>query len=252
MAIMSQSESGRYVSTSVIVAAAAVGTAFCGGFCAPATGMLIGSVVGSAFGGYSAAQNGGDLSSGLFFGSSIGAITGAIAGGITPVGTAFNELSNVGKILAAGNAGALYGGGTGAAQGFAGGKGTIGDILQSAGIGAGIGFTTAAGLQAVAPPLSELAGGIGKIKIPDTDVTLKQVYDAIGKMGNIHTSQPNRLDPLAINAGQFLDVNRAIILGGGGAALGTGAAFNVEQILQSITSKCPENDPCTPVKDKRF
>src|SRR6185312_8536561 len=40
MAIMSQSESGRYVSTSVIVAAAAVGTVFCVGTCAPATGML--------------------------------------------------------------------------------------------------------------------------------------------------------------------------------------------------------------------
>src|SRR6185437_11166285 len=108
-------------------------------------------------------------------------------------------------------------------------------------------FVTAAGLQAVAPPLSELAGGIGKIKIPETDVTLKQVYDVIWKIGNIHASQPNRLAPLATNIGQLLDANRALLLGGG-AALGTGAAFNVEQILQSITSKCPENDPCTPVK----
>jgi len=196
MAIMSQSESGRYVSTSVIVAAAAVGTVFCVGTCAPATGMLIGSVVGSAFGGYSAAQNGGDLSSGLFFGSSIGAITGAIAGGITPVGTAFNELSNVGKILAAGNAGALYGGGTGAAQGFAGGKGTIGDVLQSAGIGAGIGFATAAGLQAVAPPLSVLAAKMGNINLATSEggnYTLKNLYDAIGNTGNIHKDLPTGL-----------------------------------------------------------
>lgn len=250
MAIMSQSESGRYVSTSVIVAAAAVGTVLCVGSCAPATGMLIGSVVGSAFGGYSAAQNGGDLSSGLFFGSSIGAITWGIAGGITPVGAAFDALSYGGKTLAAGNAGALYGSGTGAAQGFAGGKGTIGDILQSAGIGAGIGFATAAGLQALAPPLSGLAAKIGNINLATSEggnYTLKNLYDAIGNTWKINPTLPNRLDPLAINVGQFLGANRALILGGG-AALGTGAAFNYEQVFPFVQEKCAVASPCTPVK----
>ncbi|MBX3303129.1 MAG: RHS repeat-associated core domain-containing protein [Nitrospira sp.] len=253
-AIMSQSESGRYALTGAVLATTTVATFYCGGCGGWATGAAIGAWTGAAVGGYSAHVNGGDLSSGILFGSSIGAITGGITGGVGNAygltGAAFHTLSYSEKILVAAGVGGMYGASSGAAQGFAGGKGTIGDILQSAGIGFGIGAVTAAGLQAVAPPLSTLAAKIGNINLATSEggnYTLKNLYDAIGNIGKIDPSLPNRLAPLTTNIGQLLDVNRALLLGGG-AALGTGAAFNYEQVLPFVHEKCAVASPCTPIK----
>lgn len=232
--------------TGAILATTSIATFYCGGCGGWATGAAIGAWTGAAVGGYSADANGGDLSSGILFGSSVGAFTGGIANKIAPAAAAYKELLFGEQVGMAGLVGGMYGSASGAAQGFAGGKGTIGDILQSAGIGFGIGAVTAAGLQAVAPPLSELAGGIGKIKIHGTDVTLKQAYDAIGNI-NVHKDLPNWLAPLATNIGHVLDANRALLLGGG-AALGTGAVFNYKQVLQFVQEKCAVASPCTPIK----
>lgn len=163
----------------------------------------------------------------------------------------FQTLPFLEKVGLAGVVGGIYGGGSGAAQGFAGGKGTAVDIFQSAGIGFGIGAVTAAGLQAVAPPLSMLAAKIGNINLATSEggnYTLKNLYDALSKI-SISTHIPNNLASLAPNVGQFLDVNRALILGGG-AALGTGAAFNYDQVLPFVQEKCAVDSPCTPIKGK--
>lgn len=236
------------------MATTTVATFWCGGCGGWAAGAAIGAWTGAAVGGYSAHANGGDLSSGILFGSSIGAITGGITGGVGNAyeltGAAFHTLSYSEKILVAAGVGGMYGASSGAAQGFAGGKGTVLDIFKNAGIGFGIGAATAGGLQAVAPPLSASATKIGNINLATSEggnYTLKNLYHPIGKIGNIHASLPNRLDPLAINIGQFLDSNRALILGGG-AALGTSAAFNYEQVLPFVQEKCSVASPCTPVK----
>ena len=210
-----------------------------------AVGAAIGAWTGAAVGGYSAYVNGGDLSSGLLFGSSIGALTGAIAGQMVPAG--FDKLLFMEKVGIAGLAGGTYGVGSGAAQGFAGGKGTVVDILMSAGIGYGIGAATAAGLQAVAPPLSKFAAGlVDRVNI--NGITWKDIRPLFEYQ--LHPNGPwvpqpwvKPLYSLATNIGHGMDLNRALFLGGG-AALVTGAAFNYQQVLPLISEKCGSDNPC--------
>ena len=262
-AIMSHSESGRYVVTGAILTVTTVASFACGGCMGWAVGAAIGSWTGAAVGGYSAYTNGGDLSSGILFGSSIGAVTGAIGGQMVPGAQAWQNLLAIEKVAVAGLVGGTYGAGSGAAQGFAGGKGSVADILKSAGIGFGIGAATAAGLQAVAPPLSELAASLGKFRIFSESGAAGsaqagsvgaggagggsggELVFTVGDLFNIITlGGTNRLATLATNAGQFLDANRALILGGVGG-LGTGAAFNYKPILEVLREKCGADNPCT-------
>ena len=151
-ALLTQSKTGRYVLAGEIIAATAIAGTACtvmsAGACGPAAGALqgaaIGAASGAALGGYSAVRNGGDLSSGLLFGAGVGAVTGAITGwaaGAVPVPGVGSFGSAPGQFLskfsvAVGTrllSGALSNTATGAIAGYAGGRGTIGDILSAAG-----------------------------------------------------------------------------------------------------------------------
>ena len=249
--LLSQSKTGRYILSAEILVASVAIAAFCEPCGAAGIGAAIGSWSTAAVGAYSAHVNGGDLSTGLLFGASVGAVTGGTLGQLSK-GIAFATLPFWDKVAVAGGVGFFYGGASGAAEGFAGGKGTVADIFRSAGIGAGFGAVTAAGLQAVAPPLSELASSMLD-RVGFNGVTVKDIRPIFegelwpgGPIGPRPWAKP--LYSLATNVGQFLDVNRLIILGGG-AALGTGAAFNYQQVLpligEKLSEKCGVENPCS-------
>jgi RHS repeat-associated protein len=240
--LLTTTQTGRYILAGEILVGTAAASFYCGGCGAWAEGAAIGAWTGAAVGGYSAARNGGDLSSGILFGSATGAATGAFAAYVAPTGELFNFLSYTDKIIVSAKAGAILGAGAGATDGYAGNKGTIGDILKGTAIGAGTGAITAAGLEAASPKISQLLLKAGDIKISG-DMTLQQLVD-FGQ-GSIHPGihAESRFNELVTNIGQFLEANRMPIVWGG-AGLGTGAVLN-NQVLPLVQRLCPENSPCT-------
>ncbi len=121
------SRTGRYIEAGAIVAAIAVGTAYCGGCGVVAVGALKGALVGSVMGLAQAAATGGDPLAAVVIGGAVGAAAGALGG---QLGQSIIDQ----KIVPAGFAkfaGGLAGSGVGGAYraGLAGGN-----------IGAGFGY----------------------------------------------------------------------------------------------------------------
>lgn len=151
MAIMTQSQSGRYVLAAGVVATSAVATFYCGGcgaaFTIAGTTMYaggaaatVGAVGVGTLGAISAAHAGGDISSGLLLGTVLGAAAGyanATIGAAYGPGTFEWSGAFAGKAALAGLAnmtgGAVLNGTSGLAIGYAGGKGNLNTMLQSAG-----------------------------------------------------------------------------------------------------------------------
>ena len=154
-----------------------------------------------------------------------------------PTGDLFSSLSTLDKIIVSGKVGAVLGAGSGITSGYAGGVGSIEDMLRGGAIGLATGAVSGAALQAIAPPLSELAAKVGG-KLSFQGITLKSIYDAIDTILKFHPSMPSLLNAFTTNVGTILDANRVLLLGGG-AALGTGAALN-EQILPLLKEHCNE------------
>lgn len=140
--------------------------------------------------------------------------------------------------------GAVFGAGAGVTSGYAGGVGSIEDMLRGGAIGLGTGAISGAVLQAAAPALSKLAAKAGDITIYNTNITLKDIYNAIQNI-KIHPSISGPLNGLMTNISQGLqrlDANRVLFLGGG-AALGTGAILN-DQALPLLREYCGEGSEC--------
>ena len=185
-AVLTQSESGRYVlAGEIIVGTAIAGTActvMSAGACGPAAGAMqgaaIGAASGAALGGYGAARNGGDLSSGILFGASIGAVTGAMSGYVSPLLPAapkfsalasapFEYVAQASKYALAQVAfGAVKNIGMGAIASYAGGRGQFGDVLAGAGRNALSGFINERGLSAV----GLVTGGWGSLGGSDLEL----------------------------------------------------------------------------------
>ena len=150
-AIMTQSESGRYTLAASIVATSAIASFYCGGcgatftiagltaYAIPAS-ATVGAIGVGTVGGISAAHAGGDISSGVLVGTAAGAAAGALNGYL---GAAVNpgqftwSGAFVGKAAAWGllhmTGGAILNAASGAAIGYAGGRGNWDTILQAAG-----------------------------------------------------------------------------------------------------------------------
>lgn len=160
-AVLTQSEAGRYVLAAEIVTASAVATFYCGGCGATVTigGIMMATIPAAAtvgavgvgtLGAISAANAGGDISTGLLMGTALGAAAGAASGylgGLAPEIGAFSwSPAFFGKAAVAGLAnmtgGAILNGASGAAIGFAGGRGNWDTILQTAGRSIAAGATT--------------------------------------------------------------------------------------------------------------
>ena len=146
-AILSHSESGRYVLAAEIIATAAVATVACGGTCSPAIagsakGAFIGATTTGALGGYSASVNGGNISQGVLFGTTAGAIVGGIGGAVNAAfpAPAFDQYaltSAFGRQLGEcvlGNlgAGTLINAASGATVAYAGGESSFNTIRSGA------------------------------------------------------------------------------------------------------------------------
>lgn len=147
--LLTQSKSGRYVLAGEII----IGTAAASIACAPCAqaavinGAAIGSAITGGFGAYSAYQNGGDISKGLLFGAAMGGAAGALNGGTT---AEFNFSYDwfpgvkIGKVFALRiGAGAIAGAAGGSTVGYAGGAGSVNDIMHGAFHGAIVGAAVA-------------------------------------------------------------------------------------------------------------
>jgi hypothetical protein len=179
-AILSQSQTGRYVLAGQIIAGAVVTAVACGGTCTPviaaaAKGAAIGAVSGATLGGYSAAKNDGDLSSGILFGAAIGGVTGAAAGAIGALAPTPITFSPAWLLPKAG-AGFVGNFGSGAISNYAGGRGQVGDILRGATYNALAGTVTT--------PLGDaLSGALGShISFGDASLTPDPMIDLQGNV----------------------------------------------------------------------
>ena len=108
---------------------------------------IVGAIIGAVTGGVAAHQAGGDIWKGVLFGAAVGFIAGGIAQG---VGTAMADAMQTGGIsiiegaIMTGTEFGIAGFGAGATAGYAGGKGSAGDVFKSAGIGFASGFAVGA------------------------------------------------------------------------------------------------------------
>jgi RHS repeat-associated protein len=110
----------------------------------------IGSVMGSAAGVATAAIAGGDLSKGFMFGAIVGGASGALSyAAFAGVGAALGTSGFWAQGAAGAAMGAFQTAGTGAIWGYAGGLGSVEDVLINAAIGFGIG--AAAGFLSAGP-----------------------------------------------------------------------------------------------------
>jgi RHS repeat-associated protein len=159
--LLTTTKTGRYILAGEIVAASAVATFYCGGCGATVTvggitmatipaAATVGAVGVGTLGAISAANAGGDISTGLLFGTALGAVAGATNGylGVTFAPTETFSWSGAfwGQAAVSGLAtmtgGAILNGASGAAIGFAGGRGNWDTILQTAGRSIAAGVTT--------------------------------------------------------------------------------------------------------------
>ncbi|MCB9776412.1 MAG: RHS repeat-associated core domain-containing protein [Nitrospiraceae bacterium] len=167
--LLTQSKSGRYVLAGEII----IGTAAASIACAPCAqaavinGAAFGTAITGGFGAYSAAQNGGDISKGLLFGAAMGGAAGALNGGTT---AEFNFSYDwfpgvkIGKVFALRiGAGAIAGAAGGSTVGYAGGAGSVNDIMHGAFHGAIVGAAVAGAFTTI-DYLGGIELGIGEVK----------------------------------------------------------------------------------------
>ncbi|MBI1958743.1 MAG: hypothetical protein HYS36_05900, partial [Candidatus Rokubacteria bacterium] len=124
-AILFQSDTGRYILSAEIIAGTAAATFYCGG-----CGAAVGALTGEVLGGISALRSDGDVLAGVLFGGAVGAATGYLAAGIGPTDPGVTP--SVGEEFMRGF---VRGVGNGAADSFAGGRGTANSILLGAALG---------------------------------------------------------------------------------------------------------------------